>query len=334
MKKLQVCMYSLWLSVILAIFSCQNGFQNKDDPAAAFRGHEVSIYNEDSGPSNVKSFQARVRSFYSRDRTGVDMEETMNFLLSMKTINGRLCIRTDFDGSFYADGVARSVISDGTEIITVLSDSGAVESRMSVSADVSRFVLEDGGVSVTGRINMEAVTAKARALLMDVSEPSNGVMSINVPASLFNTIYSDTGYTSSVTRCNLSFDVEAETMVSSQIETTEGDGTKVVMTSYPLYQEYEGETIKVGEYRSMETIPVGTLDVDDSVVKSYESPEDVPLVSAEELKRMEEEGTVSMEDVPILFGDPSDPSYTEIVVDLYEDVRLNTLSDSYFKIGM
>lgn len=63
----------------------------------------------------------------------------------------------------------------------------------------------------------------------------------------------------------------------------------------------------------------------------YESPDDVPTLTQEEFEQMQSEGVIN--EIPaIRFGNPADLSYTETVIELYQDMEINTVSDQLFRL--
>ena len=63
----------------------------------------------------------------------------------------------------------------------------------------------------------------------------------------------------------------------------------------------------------------------------YNSVDEIPILSKAELEELEKTANV-FESSEIQLGDPSDLSYTETIVELYEYVDINNVNDSEFKM--
>ena len=63
----------------------------------------------------------------------------------------------------------------------------------------------------------------------------------------------------------------------------------------------------------------------------FESPEDIPEMSDSEYEELKASGCIE-EISDMTFGNPADPSYTETIAEVYEDVKINAVSDETFKL--
>lgn len=66
-------------------------------------------------------------------------------------------------------------------------------------------------------------------------------------------------------------------------------------------------------------------------VEYFESIDDIPEISEQEYNSLlESETTEKVES--LLFGNPADLSYEETIVEVYNNMEINTIEDSLFKI--
>lgn len=334
MKKTK-CLLSL--SLVLLMFACGNLSTNsKDDITAKFDDREVSIYTGESSNASreIESYQANVKTFYSNNRIGVDMEPQQEYRLSMKVIDGQVYSRIDFDSETFPDQRSRSIVSNDKESILFYSETGQVESRFPVDQTEERFLLDSDKLSALGRIDIDFVLSEAKRLAFDINDETPGALMVNVPASAFKAQSNGYGFESSVVSCKLNFDTDKSVLVSSTMEVVESDGTTIGVETHPLYQEENGVIVKVGQVQVVDNKPSEELYEDDSVIEEYESVEDIPEITDEELAQLQESGEVSLEETDILLGDQSSADFQEVFVDLYDDVEVNTLSDSLFKMAL
>lgn len=296
---------------------------------------EVSIYREGDVTESMDSFSARVKTYYSHDRKGIFLEQQQDYRLSLKIINGELFSRFDFSGEDFSDMRSRSILTGSEETVCLLSETGSIENRYPLFSDNKRFSLyTNEGIPFNGRLPLDEIKSNATRLSFDIDESTPGIMNINYPAEYLPSALSAGNYTESYTSYKISLDIVQEIMISSELKTIDSEGIEVTSTIYPVYQKEGDDFIQIGSVTEVFTDFPYSLDVDDSVVKSYESVEDIPLVSEEELERMVEEGTVFPGDTEIWLGDLSDSDFMETFIEIYEDVQINTLQDSLFRAIM
>ena len=66
-------------------------------------------------------------------------------------------------------------------------------------------------------------------------------------------------------------------------------------------------------------------------VPIYNSEDDIPKLSQAEHAALQEQDTV-VPNEQLIFGDPGDLSYKETVVEVYQDIGINTAQDTLFKL--
>jgi len=142
------------------------------------------------------------------------------------------------------------------------------------------------------------------------------------------TVYSINNKKSNETK--IMYDVANETL--SQIETIDvlEDGTKVTTTVYEMYEESEGEMIKIGSVTVVNS-EAATLLPGFEDVEYFESIEEIPEISETEYEELVEKGSVEViEDMN--FGNPADMSYEEVIVEMYSNIEINSVEDASFRI--
>ncbi len=132
---------------------------------------------------------------------------------------------------------------------------------------------------------------------------------------------------------NISYDTANELMETVETVTEIEDGSIVTVVTCPVYEELEnGQIIKIGQYSIIDTkSPVRYEGLED--LEYFDSLDSIPEMSAKEYKKLKKAGNITeVEDFQL--GDPSDPSSIETIVELYEDITINTVDDSAFKLIM
>ena len=68
-------------------------------------------------------------------------------------------------------------------------------------------------------------------------------------------------------------------------------------------------------------------------IEYFDSLDEIPELSQDEYDQLVDAGNaVTIENFPL--GDPSDPSSTETIIELYDDIEINVIDDSVFKLIM
>jgi hypothetical protein len=279
----------------------------------------VSIYNADKGTSGVESYQANVKQYYSNDRTGVNMKIVSEYRMSLKLIDGKLFTRIDYPAANMQDGIARTIVSDTSEMLVYQTESQQIEQRIPVADTAKRLMPQNAYRSLMGRLDLDVVAIQARTLAFDVIDATPGIMQVDVPSGFFPESTDGSDYRSRVAKYSVRYDTESDVEILSEMELHESDGTKVSVTTWPLYKEYGEDLLKVGQVTVSAFDVPGVLDTSDSVVDNT---------------GLDGESFALADDADaVLLGDPSSPDKTETYVELYEDIELNALADSFFRMS-
>ena len=122
-------------------------------------------------------------------------------------------------------------------------------------------------------------------------------------------------------------------MESVETVTEMEDGSIVTVTSCPVYEEVkDGCIIKIGQYSIIETKSNVRYEGLEEI-EYFNSLDDIPELSQKEYEQLKEAGNaITIESFPL--GDPADPSSTETIIELYDNIEINVIDDSAFKLIM
>lgn len=324
-SKLLVVLVSLACTSIF-FAGCKNSVI-KTDAELLFEENPVTIkYSGDVG-AEIESFQANVQIHSMNNRTDTCAELRETYRLSVKTIDNSVLTRIDFPADEDMGISARSMISDGKDMIVFDTKTEVIEERISLNDDVSSdldfFKLQN----CLSRINLKLIRREANRLALDINEDSKTrALVLNLPPNLL----SKNKY-EELLSSRIRFDMNSETLQEVETVHLQKDGTNITTTTNILYEEKDGVPIKIGSITVIDAENPNKMPDISEDVPVYESSDDVPEISPEELAELEKKGVVS-EKTDMIFGDPGDLSYKETVVELYQDIELNEADDSLFKL--
>jgi hypothetical protein len=319
--------YLKGMFVITAIMhlSCNNGMDGiKENPFSKFEENPVSITWHGEKGQDIQSFQAQVNTFAMNNRSDTQAVLSSRYQLALKTIDGKIYSRIDFEAGEFTS--ARSVVSDGTEMVFLDPVTGAVVEKMTVEVPESplfKYFTQEPGLS---RINLSFIREEAQRLALDMYGAEEGKkLVIDLPGNIFPQNQGET-----VTRRRISFDTTNDTLAETAISMVLESGTVMETTITPVYEEKNGIPVKIGMVTVIESKAPELIGGFDDDAQIYDSIDDLPELSAADLERLLEAGNVS-EDPGMKFGDPCDLGYTETVIEMYENVDINNVSNSLFR---
>lgn len=315
---------------ILGLFifqGCKNN-SNLNYADKLFKEHPATITWNSNETETIGSIHAEVEVYSMNSRKDNIPELSNRYNISVKMIDGVQYTRIDIGSGEEMN--ARTIITDGNEMIIYNPQSNEIESRipaLSENEKALRF-FEPGNIGFS-RVNLDFVKNTANKLLLDISEEDdNSSLCISLPATMLESSKFNRQISS-----KLVFDIENETLSSVENISIQPDGTTVTSTLSPVYEEFAGTLMKIGSVLVIETKVsemIGVL-ADDYVI--YDSYDDIAEISKEELDKMISTGAIHEEDF-IIFGSPANLSNTETVIELYTDIKINQVEDSEFKILM
>jgi hypothetical protein len=305
---------------ILLMFSCSQGLIPNSEEANAL-SESVSIALNQGSVEEMTSFSADLVSFRGNNREVGGIQEVERFRISMKEIDGEIFTRLDFPASQFADGIARSSLSSSEEMFLFKTASNELEQRipLNLPADVNHPFMD-----FTSRFLIQAKIpnfTRFRSTMYDMN------LDMMIEQSSLKVALPNEGYT----KFELTFDLEEEVLRKTESEEILEDGTIVSSSIEYVYQEIEGELVKVGHIHETSYDMNYLYDDSDFGLPIIESEEEIEEMTLEEIQAMEDQGYLSYEIEPVL-GDPADPDYTITEVQLYEDIRINDEDEAAFRI--
>ncbi len=323
MKKLVLLMF-----LVLGVFiSCRQVSDGKNKLYfEMFEENPVTINWQKDNDIELKSFQADVSIYSMNNRTDTSSQLKNKYRMSLKTIDEVQYSRLDFLPEF-GNGVAQSVVTDDTEMILFDTVTNEIEYRLPIQETMSADLAFLGMETALSKINLDFVKSESNRLLLDVTENEKNSMMIDIP----NTYFFDNEYETRVST-RVMFDTEEETLSQVEIVMIQQDGTIVTTTTYPMYQDYEGVPIRIGTVTVVNSKAQNLLSGFEDA-EYFESVDEIPEISDEEYEQLLESGELVEVD-NMLFGNPADMSYEETIIEVYNDIEINNVDESLFKIAL
>ena len=325
MKKLFLT-FSVVLLLTL-IFGCKNDSEITK-AEELFTENPVTISWTGENSSEIESFQTDVEVYSMNNRKETSLKKSNKYRLSLKSINGVQYSRIDMDAE-YNGGIARSVITNDKECIIFNTNTEEIECRMPVekSFDELSFMSSENGLS---RINLDKIKTDAKRLAFDVTEENSESFCLSLPSELFNANENSLKRLST----KVLFDTINETLNEIEIVSIDDEGVTSTTTICPVYQETEdGTPVKVGMITVIDTQNPNKIEGFPEDYPIYESYDDIPEISPEDAEKMLATGSAFV-DTDITFGDPSDLSSVETIVEKYESIEINKVDDRLFRLAM
>lgn len=321
MKQLTVLLLT---AAVLLGAGCDNTMQKKY--AASLNPYDenpITVSVSGNSKDGIQSYKANVQIYRTNSRKDSAAVQEETYSIAVKNIDGKIYTRIDFPAS--ADLPARAILSNGEEAVIMNPANNTIEQRVPIEQHDNPFLRLLGSETIMGRINLKQIRNEAMRLAMNITENETGHMVLDIPLDLFPARPEET-----VTRRRVSFNPVNDTLVNVEVITVLEDGTLLTTNNTPVYIDKDGEPIKVGSVTVIDSKAPGLIEniPDDSPI--YYSPEDIPTITDEQFAKMEAEGSIYA--IPEMsFGDPADLSYTETVIELYNDLELNNVSNRVFK---
>lgn len=314
------------LMVTLLLLACSNAVTS---PSAAaedlFNENPVTITWKGDASDGIESYSADIEVYAMNNRTDTHTSLQNKYRMSLKTINDVPHVRLDFAPEFNG-GVYRSVMTNDKEMLVFDTNSGAIEYRLPVEDEVPQDLAFLGTETTLSRVNLSLIRSEAQRLAFDVTETEGVAVSINLPSHLF----ADNPYETRLST-RATFDAVNETLNEMEIVSVLEDGTTITTNLYPIYEDKNGEPVKVGSVTFIDTKVPNLIEGFDPDTEIFETIDDIPELSKEEAAQLEAEG--NLHEMPsFTFGNPADLSYEETVIEVYSDIAINTVQDSTFRL--
>ena len=320
--------YLFILPALLAAAACKNsvvgGTSQLYEP---FKSNPVTITWNGKADQGVESFEADVEVHTLNNRTDVHAQLRDKYRLAVKTIAGWTFVRLDFPADEAGGIAARSMLSNGSEMIIFDPKTEVIEQRIALDNpnDPSFDFLK--GETAVSRLNLKMIRAEASRLAFDMDDnKETGLLTLNLPPNLLGSNADDRLISSRV-----SFDTHTDTLHEAETVHIREDGTKITTNTIVLYEDKDGEPVKVGSVTEITCDNPNKITGISEDVPIYNSEDDIPKLSQAEHAALQEQGTV-VPNEQLIFGDPGDLSYKETVVEVYQDIGINTAQDTLFKL--
>lgn len=310
--------------ILVVMVSCRNGLNTGNKEVdLLLKENPVTINWHAKETGEIESFSADVSVYEMNSRKGDEVKLQSKYRMSQKKIGNKLCNRVDISNlDSGADNY--SALYNGEETIIFEPQTDNVLYRIKETNDTLKEIDFLQTENALTRINLTEIRERANRLAFDVTEEKEASkMLISIPSKYFDSTNS--------TRLSTKVKFDTKNEVLEGVETVEilPDGTKITCSSYPLYEEKNGEPIRIGSVTTVETdVPI-LLDI--PVTEYFEKPEDVPQISKSEYERLKKEGAIE-EIENMTFGDPRDLDSTRTIIELYNDIEINNVSENMFRL--
>ena len=325
-KKIKKLFFAV-ISVTLIFVSCSNEPQNS--VSQLFEENPATVTWNTSKTDCIDTFAATVSVYEDSNRRTGGAKLREQYKMAVKTVADKQYVRFDFPAKEKV--AAKTVLSNGTDTIIVDTKTNQIEKKLTASeADLK--VINDLGYIISqqnlSKIDLSRIKTEAAKLALDMIEnKSEKVLSVILPSKYFSTDKEKRLST------KVSYDTSNELMETVETVTEMEDGSIVTVTTCPVYEEVEdGLIIKIGQYSIIDKkSDIRYEGFED--IEYFDSLDDIPELSQDEYEQLADAGNaVTIENFPL--GDPSDPSSTETIIELYDNIEINVIDDSVFKLIM
>jgi len=313
------------LAAMAFMMSCSQVTYETKNVLGQFREDPVTINWYGSKDEGLQSFSANVHVFSMNNRTDTHASLTSAYRMSVSSINHRILTRIDMD---LDESIPfRSIVSDGEEAIAFNPATNEIGYR--IPMDDSDLALRRifGMETTMSRVNLSFIREEAMRLSLNISEDSvANIMVLHLPPGLL--AQNDE---MRIISSRVAFDMANETLLETELVMVREDETVVTSTAIPVYEDYDGVPIKIGMVTVIDSRAPGLIEDIDPDFPIFESPDDIPTISEAELAALRESGIV--QDIPnMTFGDPADLSYVVTVFEVYQDIEINAVPESAFRL--
>ena len=326
-RKISKTFFIVAIASTFILGSCKNDSQNS--VPQLFEENPATVTWDTSKTDCIDTFAATVSVYEDSNRRTGGAKLREQYKMAVKTLADKQYVRFDFPAKEKV--AAKTVLSNGTDTIIVDTKTNQIEKKISAS-EADFKLINDLGYIITqqnlSKIDLSRIKNEAVKLALDMTESkSDKVLSVSLPSKYFST---DKEKRLSTKVC---YDTTNELMETVETVTEMEDGSIVTVTTCPVYEEVEdGLIIKIGQYSIIDKkSDIRYEGLED--IEYFESLDDIPELSQDEYEQLADAGNaVTIENFPL--GDPSDPSSTETIIELYDNIEINVIDDSIFKLIM
>jgi len=203
---------------------------------------------------------------------------------------------------------------------------GVIEYRLPLDTEEIPFLKLLANETGLTRINLSMIRDEAKRLSFNMIEDGKGKLLLELPNNLF-----PANQLENVIRHRVSFNLASETLSEVEIIKNLSDGRKETTTTTPIYELNNGVPIKVGMLTVIESKSASLIEGFPDDRKIYNSIDDIPTMSLSDYERIKDAGNVT-EIKDFKFGDPADLSFTDTILEIYQDIEINNAPDGLFRL--
>ena len=234
--------YLFILPALLIAAACNNSVNGRSQFYEAFKNNPVTITWNGKADKGVESFQADVEVHTLNNRTDVHAQLRDKYRLAVKTIAGRTFIRLDFPADELHGIAARSMLSNGSEMVIFDPKTEVIEQRITLDNPTDPNLDFLKGETAVSRLNLKMIRSEASRLAFDMDDnEETGLLTLNLPPNMLGSNADDRLISSRV-----SFDTHTDTLYEAETVHIREDGTKITTNTIILYEDKDGEPVKVG----------------------------------------------------------------------------------------
>ncbi len=320
-------------SVIISglMIACQPGSAGAGNSESS-SARIVTIQNDDKSTGAINSYQAVVSEISITPRIPGDTGVSREYRLYTRKTEQGMNLRIDFSEGYFGDGVCRSVYSDGKELVVFVTATNQVLERMPVDSNEAMAGVSSADAFM-GRIDVDTAIARFRSLSYSIKEDAvGGYTVVEMPADNYaGGISTRSGGEYQLAGTKLLFDMNNDVILGSEMVMNNSDGKTIVNHSY-IYQVEDGIPVITGEITEMNRITEYSENIEGSPFPQYNSVDEIPDITEEEIAEIESGEGYICDDNPLL-GDQNDGSVTTLTIKTYDQIRLNGTDDSVFRIN-
>lgn len=315
------------ITAAVVLSGCKEPVEVRRDSGLKPFGEPVTITWNGDRAEGVQSFQADVHVYSMNNRTDTYASLTNSYSLAVRTLSDRILTRIDMDlGSSVP---FRSVISDGEETVVFNPVNEEIGYRISPEESKSPLYRIFGNMNSLSRINLSLVREESRRLALNITEDQEGGrLMLELPPAMLPQNGSD-----KITRSRVAFNIADGTILESEVIMYREDGTTVTTKVTPVYEDKNGVPVKIGTVTEIHTKDPHLIEGIDPDTPVYNTPIDIPTLSESEFAAMQKEGNIH-EVSDMTFGNPADLSNIETVFEVYQNIEINAVPESLFRLIM
>lgn len=320
--------FFLALTVVCALCPSCNQESLKSIPQV-FEENPATISWDFSKSENIETFSADVFVYADSNRRSGGAKLQSRYKMAVKIAEDKQYVRIDYPAS--ENMAAKSLLTNGIDSILVNTSTNTIEQKFTASESELKLINDLSFITsqqTLSKINLSKIKKEVSKLSLDMTEDKKEkVLTVQLPSRYFTTDKEKRLST------KISYDTANELMENVETITEKDDGSIVTVTTCPVYEEIEnGQIVKIGQYSVIDTKSQVRYEGLEEL-EYFDSLDNIPEISNEEYENLLEEGNAAeIEDFSL--GDPSDPSSVETLIELYDNIEINLVDDTAFKLIM